>query len=262
LARSRPDIHPTACVEEGAVLAADVVVGPFAFVGREVEIGSGVEIGSHSTLIGQTRIGAGSRIFPHVCLGAEPQDQTFDGEATRLEIGLRAVIREFATVHVGTARGGGCTRIGDDNFIMNNAHVGHDCQTGQNVIIAPFCGLGGHAQIGDYTVLGAYTGVHQHTRVGESVMAAGGTKLAQDAPPFSMVAGDRARLVGLNAVGLRRRGFSPKTRAQIKRAFRLIFQSKLLLEPALARVEEEVGGVPEVERLVSFLRKTERGFVR
>lgn len=257
-----PGIHPTAFVEEGAVLAPDVVVGPFAHVGAEVELGAGVEVGSHSTLIGRTRIGAQSRIFPQVCLGGEPQDQSFDGEATRLEIGVRAVIREFASVHVGTVRGGGCTRIGDDVFIMNNAHVGHDAQIGQSVIIAPFCGLGGHVQIDDFAVLGAYTGVHQHTRVGESVMAAGGTKLARDAPPFSMVAGDRARLVGLNSVGLRRRGFPAKTRSQIKRAFRLLFQSRLLLEPALARVEEEVGGVPEVERLVSFLRKTERGFVR
>lgn len=256
------EIHPTAFVEAGASLSAGVVIGPFAFVGAQVELGEDVEVGAHSTLIGQTRIGAQSRIFPHVCLGAEPQDQTFEGEATRLEVGMRTVIREFATIHVGTARGGACTRVGDDNFIMNNAHIGHDCQIGSHVIIAPFCGLGGHAEVDDFAVLGAYTGVHQHTRVGESVMAAGGSKLARDAPPFSMVAGDRARLVGLNSVGLRRRDFPVKTRSQIKRAFKILFQSKLLLEDALAEVEEEVGGVPEVERLVSFLRKTERGFVR
>jgi UDP-N-acetylglucosamine acyltransferase len=256
------EIHPTAYVEEGAILAADVVVGPFVFIGGEVEIGAGVEVGSHATLIGRTRIGAGSRIFPHACLGGEPQDQAFAGEATRLEIGLRAVIREHVTIHVGTARGGGCTRVGDDNFIMNNAHVGHDCQIGSNTIIAPFSGLGGHVIVEDFAVLGAYTGVHQFVRVGESVMAAGGTKLAMDAPPFTMVAGDRARVVGLNSVGLRRRGFSPKTRTQIKHAFHLIFQSKLLLGVALARVDEEIGGVPEVERLISFLRKTERGFCR
>ncbi|MCA9503344.1 MAG: acyl-ACP--UDP-N-acetylglucosamine O-acyltransferase [Spirochaetaceae bacterium] len=257
-----PDIHPTACVEDGAILAEDVVVGPFSFVGREVELGSGVEVAAHVTLLGQTRIGAGCRIFPHACLGGEPQDRAFNGESTSLEIGARTQIREHVTVHVGTARGGGCTRIGEDAYLMNSAHIGHDCRVGDHAIIASFCGLGGHAQVGDHAVLGAYTGLHQHARVGESVMVAGGSKLSLDAPPFSMVAGDRARLVGLNTVGLRRRGFSRETRAQIKHAFHLIFHSKLRLEEALARVDEEMGGVPEVERLVTFLRKTERGFCR
>ena len=244
------------------MLAADVVVGPFAFVGREVELGPRVEVGAHVTLLGRTNIGADCRIFPHACLGAEPQDRAFDGESTSLEIGVRTQIREQVTIHVGTSLGGGCTRIGDDNYIMNGAHIGHDCQIGNNTIIASFCGLAGHAQVDDFAVLGAYAGLHQHARVGESVMAAGGSMLSLDAPPFAMVAGDRARLVGLNAVGLRRRGFPPATRRQIKHAFHLIFRSKLRLEEALARVDEEIGGVPEIERLVSFLRKTERGFCR
>jgi len=255
-------IHPTACVEEGAILADDVVIGAFCFVGSEVELGAGVEIGSHVSLLGRTRIGAGSRVFPFACLGGTPQDRDFRGEATRLEIGAGTVIREHVTIHVGTTRGGGCTRVGDDNFIMNGAHVAHDCQIGSHTIIASFCGLAGHVKVEDFAVLGAYSGVHQYARVGESVMAASGAMLSLDAPPFAMVAGDRARLVGLNSVGLERRGFSEKTRAEIKHAFHLIFASRLPLEQALARVDEEVGGVPEVERLVSFLRKTERGFCR
>jgi len=255
-------VHPTACVEEGAVLAENVVIGAFTFVGPDVELGAGVEVGPHATLTGRTRVGPGSRIFPHACLGGAPQDQGFRGEMTRLEVGARTVIREHVTIHVGTAAGGGCTRIGDDNFNMNRAHIGHDCQIGSDTIIASFCGLAGHVQVEDYAVLGAYTGVHQFARVGESVMAAGGAKLSLDAPPFTMVAGDRARVVGLNAVGLRRRGFSDQTCAEIKHAFHLIFGSKLPLERALARVDEQIGGVPEVERLVSFLRKTERGFCR
>ncbi len=255
-------VHPTACVEDGAVLAPDVVVGAFAFVGAEVELGDGVEIGAHVTLVGRTRIGPECQIFPHACLGGAPQDRDVSGEATSLEIGARTQIREHVTINVGTARGGHCTRIGDDNFIMNSAHIGHDCQVGNHTIIASFCGLGGHSQVDDFAVLGAYTGLHQYARVGESVMVAGGAKLSLDAPPFTMVAGDRARLVGLNSVGLRRRGFSSKTRAQIRHAFHLIFQSKLRLEVALGRVDEEIGAVPEVERLVSFLRKTERGFCR
>jgi UDP-N-acetylglucosamine acyltransferase len=257
-----PDIHPTACVEDGAILAPGVVVGPFAFIGREVELGPGVEVAAHATILGRTRIGADCRIFPNACLGAEPQDRAFNGESTSLEIGARTQIREHVTIHVGTARGGGCTRIGDDNFIMNSAHIGHDCQIGNNTIIASFCGLGGHAKVEDFAVLGAYTGLHQFARVGESVMAGSGSMLSLDAPPFAMVAGDRARLVGLNTVGLRRREIPRETRAQIKHAFHLIFHSKLRLEDALARVDEEIGGVPEVERLVSFLRKTERGFCR
>ena len=255
-------VHPTACVESGAVLGEGVRIGAFAFVGPEVELGAGVEVGPHATLIGSTRLGRDCRVFPHACLGGAPQDRAFAGEATRLEIGARTVLREQVTVHVGTARGGGCTRLGDDNFLMNGAHVGHDCQIGDGTVIASFCGLGGHTRVDDFAVLGAYTGLHQNARVGESVMVAGGAKVARDAPPFTMVAGDRARVVGLNSVGLRRRGFPEKTRADIKHAFHLIFQSKLRLEEALARVEAELGGVPEVERLVTFLRKTERGFCR
>jgi UDP-N-acetylglucosamine acyltransferase len=257
-----PDVHPTACVEDGAILADDVVVGPFSFVGREVELGPRVEVGVHVTLLGRTNIAADCRIFPHACLGAEPQDRAFNGESTSLEIGVRTQIREQVTIHVGTSLGGGCTRIGDDNYLMNGAHIGHDCQIGNHTIIASFCGLAGHAQVDDFAVLGAYTGLHQRVRVGESVMTAGGSMLSLDSPPFAMVAGDRARLVGLNSVGLRRRGFSSATCNQIKRAFHLIFRSKLRLEEALARVDEEFGVVPEVERLVSFLRKTERGFCR
>ena len=260
--RGDVSVHPAACVEDGAILGAGVVVGAFAFVGAEVELGAGVEVGQHATLIGRSRVGADCRIFPHVVLGGEPQHTEFAGEATRLEIGARTVLREHVTVHVGTARGGGCTRVGEDNYLMNGAHVGHDCQIGNHTIISPFCGLAGHALVEDYAVLGAYTGLHQRTRIGESVMTAAGSKVAQDAPPFTMVAGDRAKIVGLNAVGMRRRGFPAKTRAEIKHAFHLLLQSKLPLAAALARIDEEIGAVPEVERLVTFLRKTERGFCR
>lgn len=255
-------VHPTACIEDGAILGSGVSVGAFAFIGSEVELARGVEVGPHATLMGRMRVGSDCRIFPHAVLGGEPQDTEFAGEETSLEIGARTVLREHVTVNIGTARGGGCTRLGEDNYLMNGAHVGHDCQVGNHTIISPFCGLGGHTVVGDYAVLGAYTGLHQHARVGESVMVAGGAKVSQDAPPFTMVAGDRAKIVGLNSVGLRRRGFTVKTRREIKHAFHLIFQSKLPLEEALARVDDEIGAAPEVERLVTFLRKTERGFCR
>lgn len=255
-------IHPTASVEAGAVLAADVEIGAYVYVGAEVELGAGVRVGHHAALLGRTSIGERSRVFPFACIGGDPQDKAFSGEPTRLEIGADNVIREHVTIHLGTPRGGGCTRIGDDNLIMNSAHIAHDCQIGSHCIIASFSGLAGHVRVEDHVVLGAYTGVHQFARVGESVMAASNAKLSLDAPPFAMVAGDRARLVGLNSVGLRRRGFEPERIRALKHAFHLIFASRLRLEVALEQVAEEFSGVPEVERLTSFLRKSERGFCR
>jgi UDP-N-acetylglucosamine acyltransferase len=163
---------------------------------------------------------------------------------------------------VGTQKGGGCTEIGDDNLIMNGVHVAHDCRVGSHTILATYSALAGHVVVEDFAVLGGYTGVHQFTRIGESVMTAANAKVAQDVPPFSMVAGDRARLVGLNSVGLKRRGFSAQALRDIKRAFHLIFGSKLRLEPALERVRAELGGSPEVSRLVAFLEKSQRGFCR
>jgi UDP-N-acetylglucosamine acyltransferase len=231
-------------------------------IGPEVRLGEGVRVAPHATVIGRTQIGARTRIFPYVCLGGEPQHQTYGATATRLEIGTDNVIREHATIHVGTDEGGGATRIGDANLIMNTAHVGHDCRVGSHCVIASFCGLAGHVTVEDHAVLGAYTGVHQNGRVGESVMTASNAKLSQDAPPFSMVAGDRARLVGVNSVGLKRRDFSNETVRAVKRAFHILFYSKLQLQAALERVREELSGSPEVVRLVGFLERSERGFCR
>jgi UDP-N-acetylglucosamine acyltransferase len=255
-------IHPTAVVESGAVLADDVEIGPLAVVGPHVELATGVRVGAHASVLGATRIGPQTQIFPYACLGGEPQIKDFVGAATRLEIGQGNVIREHATIHVGSPEGAGCTRIGDYNLIMNTAHVGHDCQIGSQCIIASFCGLAGHVRVDDHVVLGAYTGVHQHARVGESVMAASNAKLSQDAPPFAMVAGDRARLVGVNHVGLKRRNFSRETTRSVKHAFHIVFQSKLRLASALARVRAELSDSPEVARFVCFLETSERGFCR
>ena len=157
------------------------------------------------------------------------------------------MIREFATIHVGTERGGGCTRLGDDNLVMNNAHVAHDCQVGSHCIITGPGGLAGHVELQDHVVLGAFTGIHQFCRVGESAMCAGNAKLRKDAPPFSLVAGDGARVVGLNVVGLRRRGFSPETIRTLKHAFHLLFNSRMRFREAVKRVREEIPDSPEVE---------------
>jgi len=255
-------IHPTAVIEAGATLASDVVIGPYAVVGADVVLGERVELGPHVVVGGHTRIGAGTRVFPHACLGGEPQHLDYAGEPTRLEIGRDNLIREHVSIHVGTESGGGRTRIGDGNLIMNGAHVAHDCRVGSRTMIASFCGLAGHVMVEDHAVLGAYTGVHQHARVGESAMTASGSKLSLDAPPFALVAGDRARVVGLNAEGLRRRGFGPETRRAIKRAHRIVFGGGLPLREALARVESELGSLPEIARWLRFLRGSERGFCR
>lgn len=256
-------VHQSALVDPAARLAPTVEVGPLAIVGPEVELMDDVVVGPHAVVVGRTRIGARSQIHPFACLGGPPQDsEAFGEQGGRLEIGEDNVIREHVSIHVGTEAGGGCTRLGDHNFVMNAAHVGHDCQIGSHCVLASFSGLAGHVQVADHVVLGAYTGVHQFARVGESVMAASNTKLSLDAPPFAMVAGDRARLVGINHVGLKRRGFSRERQQQIKRAFHLLFHSQLRLEEALESVREELKEAQEVERLLGFLETSGRGFCR
>jgi UDP-N-acetylglucosamine acyltransferase len=257
-----PRIHPSAVVEPGAKVADDVVIGACAFVGPEVELAAGVEIRPHAHVCGRTTIGERTRIFPFAVLGEEPQDKSFSGETTQLLVGRDNVIREHATIHVGTQKGGGCTRIGDDNFIMNGVHIGHDTEIASQTIIASHCAFGGHAVVEDYAVVGGLCGIHQYARVGESVMVAAMSALSKDAPPFSLVAGQRARVSGINVVGLRRRGFSAEVRAEIKRAFHILFNSKLRLEPAMERLRSERFECDEVARLLQFLENSKRGFCR
>ena len=255
-------VHPTAIIERGAELESGVTVGPYAVVGSQVVLESGVELGPHAVLMGRTRIGQGTRISAHACLGGPPQHLEFDGENAELHIGRENVIREHVSIHVGTEEGDACTRIGDQNLVMNGAHIAHDCRVGSGTVIASFSGLAGHAVVEDYAVLGAYTGIHQWARVGESAMTAAGSKLSLDAPPFSLVAGDRARLVGLNTVGLARRAFPELTLKAIKRAHRIVFAGGLGWEAALSQVDAELSHVPEVERWATFLRTSERGVCR
>ncbi|MCC6642668.1 MAG: acyl-ACP--UDP-N-acetylglucosamine O-acyltransferase [Deltaproteobacteria bacterium] len=256
------DVHAAALVDPRARLGEGVRVGPWSIVGPDVTLGDGVEIGPHVVVTGKTTIGPRTRLFPFAAVGGEPQDKSSAGEATELLIGADNVIREHVTIHAGTPRGGGATHVGDDNLIMNGSHIGHDCRVGSHCILAAFTGLAGHVVVEDHVVLGGYTGVHQFARIGESVMAAANAKVSKDCVPFSLIAGDRARLVGVNVVGLRRRGFDPETVRAIRQAFHVLFHSKLRFETALARVREEATGSPEVQRLVAFLEKSERGFTR
>ncbi|MFT5695154.1 MAG: UDP-N-acetylglucosamine acyltransferase [Myxococcota bacterium] len=263
-------VHPSASVDPGARLSATTAVGPFSVIGPDVVLGDDVVVGAHVVVTGRTSIGARTEVHPFTSLGGPPQAQGADFADARLEIGTDNVIREHVSVHVGTTAGGNTTRIGDHNMIMNASHIGHDCTVGSHCVFASYSGLAGHAIVEDHAFLGAYTGVHQHARIGESVMTAANTKLSLDAPPFSMVAGDRARVVGVNKVGLKRRGFSSERQGHIKRAFHLLFHSDLRLAEALSTVREEhkvgsQGQVTEeqdVERLLLFLEASKRGFCR
>ena len=255
-------IHPTAIIDPRAKLADDVEIGPGATVGPDVELGAGVELRPHAYVWGRTSIGEGTRIFPFAALGEEPQDKTFSGETTELVVGRNNVIREHVTIHVGTLAGGGSTQIGDDNLIMNGVHVGHDTRIGSHTIIASQCGIGGHAQIEDHATVGGLCGIHQFARIGESAMVAALSGVTKDAPPFSLVAGTRATLRGINVVGLKRRGFSSESRRAIRRAYQILFNSKLRFAPALVKVREEIAPSPEVERLLAFLESSARGITR
>lgn len=257
-----PEIHSTAVVDTAAELAADVSIGPLCVVGPHACLAEGVRLDAYASVLGRTRVGARTRLHAHACVGGEPQDRVPDGEPQMLEIGSDNQIREFATIHVGTERGGGCTRLGNDNLVMNNAHIAHDCQVGDHCIITGPGGLAGHVVVEDHAVLGAFTGVHQFCRVGESAMCAGNAKLRKDAPPFSLVAGDGARVVGINLVGMRRRGFDEATIKSIKHAFHLLFNSRTRFQEAVKRVREEIPDSLEVNRLLSFLEESSRGFCR
>jgi UDP-N-acetylglucosamine acyltransferase len=255
-------IHPTAIIHSGASLAADVQVGPYTIIGEHVTIGPGCWIGPHVVIEGWTEIGRNNRIFQFASVGAVPQDLKFRGEQSWLRIGDRNTIREFVTMHRGTSDGGGETVVGHDNLFMAYAHVAHDCQVGNRVILANGATLAGHVQVADHAILGGLSAAHQFTRIGCHVMISGGAMVAQDIPPYTIAQGDRAKTIGLNLIGLQRRGFSEETIRGIKRAYKLIFRSGLRLEEALQKITTDVETSPELQIFVEFIRNSERGIAR
>jgi UDP-N-acetylglucosamine acyltransferase len=255
-------IHPTAIIHPGAVVAADVQVGPYAIIGEHVAIGPGCWVGPHAVIEGWTEIGRDNRIFQFASVGAIPQDLKFRGEQSWLRIGDRNTIREFVTMHRGTADGGGETVVGHDNLFMAYAHVAHDCRVGNRVILANGATLAGHVQVDDHAILGGLSAAHQFTRIGCHVMVSGGAMVAQDIPPYTIAQGDRARTIGLNLIGLQRRGFSEETIRGIKRAYKMIFRSGMRLEDALEKIAAEVESSPELQGFTEFIRNSERGIAR
>ena len=256
-------IHPTAIVQPGAELGRDVFVGPFCAVGPDVVIEDGARLVSHVVVDGHTRIGAGVELFPFCTVGLAPQDLKYKDEPTRCEIGARTQIREHCTIHRGTATGIGTTRVGADCLIMAVAHVAHDCQLGNHVIVANNAVMGGHVQIADHAVIGGAAAIHQFVRIGRAAMIGGVSGVEADVIPFGSVIGNRARLAGLNVIGLKRRGFD---KAQIQRLhgfFRALFRDEGVFAQRLAETRRHYADDTLVAEILAFIdAPSHRGLIR
>ncbi|MCD6132867.1 MAG: acyl-ACP--UDP-N-acetylglucosamine O-acyltransferase [Deltaproteobacteria bacterium] len=254
-------IHPTAIVSNKAKIGKNVEIGPYSYIGEEVEIGDGTRIGNNVIIEDYTAIGGNCNIFHHAVLGTVPQDINFkEGEETRLVIGDNNVIREFVMINRGTKRGGGITRIGNGNFIMAYVHIAHDCMIGNNVIMANMVQLAGHVMVEDFACMGGLAAVHQFVRIGAYSMIGGVSGVSQDVLPYILVAGNRAKPCGINIVGLRRHGFSEEDIRTIKRAYKTIFHSHLLLKEIIKELEKEES--PYIKKVLEFMRSSKRGFCK
>lgn len=255
-------IHPTAIVDPGARIGANVEIGPYSIIGPNVEIGDNTIIGPHVVIKGHTRIGRDNHIFQFCSLGEVPQDKKYAGEPTRLEIGDRNTIREFCTFNLGTVQDRGVTSIGDDNWVMANCHIAHDCCVGNKTIFANGASLAGHVIVEDWVIFGGYTGVHQFCRIGAHVITAASSLVLQDVPPYLMAAGNTAQPYGIHVEGLKRRGFTSESITELKRAYRTLYKSGLLLEEAKGKLAEQAKTQPDVQRMVDFLEVSKRGIIR
>jgi UDP-N-acetylglucosamine acyltransferase len=255
-------IDPRAIVSPQAELAPDVSVGPFSIIGPQVRIGARTVIGPHVVVNGPTTMGADNRVFQFASIGDAPQDKKYQGEPTRLEIGDRNVFRESCTVNRGTTHDKGVTRIGSDNLFMAYSHVAHDCQIGNNTVFANCASLAGHVEIGDWAILGGLTAVHQFVKIGAHAFLGGGSILSRDVPPYVMVAGNPAVPHGVNAEGLKRRGFSEEQIRNVREAYRVLYRSDLKLSDALEQLAPLAQAHEEVCALVDFINASTRSLVR
>ncbi|CAN5661790.1 acyl-ACP--UDP-N-acetylglucosamine O-acyltransferase [soil metagenome] len=256
-------IHATAAIDPSARIGAGVSIGAFTSIGPEVEIGDGSVVGPHCSLQGPTRIGRDNRIASHAAIGGDPQDKKFRGERTALEIGDRNVIREFATLNRGTGDGGGVTRIGDDNWLLAYTHVAHDCLIGSHCVFSNNATLAGHVEIGDHVILSGFAGVHQFCRIGAHAFIGMGTFVNGDVPPYVMVAQEGyGRPRGINAEGLKRRGFAPERVAAIRRAYRALYMSGDSLADARLRLAELAVDSDDVRALLEFIERGDRPLLR
>jgi UDP-N-acetylglucosamine acyltransferase len=255
-------IHPTALIDSSAQLHETVTVGPYSIIGPEVEIGANTWIGPHVVINGPCRIGGDNRIFQFCSIGEMPQDKKYANEPTRLEIGDRNVIREGCTLNRGTIQDQGVTRIGDDNWIMAYVHVAHDCMVGNRIILANNVALAGHVSVGDDAILGGFTLVHQFCAIGQHAFSAMGTAIGKDVPPYMMVSGNPVEVHGMNAEGLKRRGFDAERLTQLRKAYKILYRSGLTLVDAKQALAELAVGSEDVTVLLDFLHKQTRGIAR
>ncbi|MBF0118766.1 MAG: acyl-ACP--UDP-N-acetylglucosamine O-acyltransferase [Desulfobacterales bacterium] len=255
-------IHPAAIVDPTAKVASDAEIGPYTVISHDVIIGSGTIIGPNVVIEPYTEIGPKCRIFQFASIGAIPQAIKFEGEKTLLKIGGGTVIREFVTINRGTGFGGGKTEVGEENFLMAYSHIAHDCKTGKRVVLANNATLAGHITIGNYATIGGLVAIHQFVKIGDYAFVGGKSAVVKDVPPFVIASGDRAKLYGLNSVGLRRNGFTDEKLILLKKAYRIIFRIGLALNEAIQRVRAEIEQIPEVVEFISFIKSSERGITR
>ena len=259
-------IHPTALVDPSASVAPDATIGAFTVIGPHVVVGARTSIGSHCVIEGHTTIGEDNRIYSHNAIGGVPQDKKYAGEPTRLEIGNRNTIREFCTINTGTVQDSGCTRLGDDNWIMSSVHIAHDVQLGSHTILASYVGLAGHVHVHDWAIIGGQSGVHQFCRVGVHAMMGSNSAVNQDIPPYMLVDGNPGQPRSFNIEGLRRRGFSAERIAVIKQIHRLMYRQGLTLDAARAAIADLPVAHPEatadVALVLEFLANSRRGIAR
>ena len=260
--RRTAEVDARALVHPGAEIGEGTTVGPYASIGPKVRIGRNCRIGASAVIDGETELGDDTQVFPFASIGLMPQDLKYRGEPTRLRVGRHNVFREFVTIHRGTEMGGGLTSIGDHNLFMAYAHVAHDCRIGDHTIFGNAATLGGHVWVEDYATISAFSGVHQFCRVGEHAFIGGYSVVTKDALPYAKTVGNRARIYGLNTVGLIRRGFSEDTLSKLKRAYRYLLVSRLNTSRALREIEQdETLACPEIAYLVDFIRGSQRGVI-
>jgi UDP-N-acetylglucosamine acyltransferase len=256
-------IHPTALVDPKAELGEGVEIGPYTVIEQGVVIGERTKIGPHVVIREGTQIGKGCQVFQFASIGEAPQAFAYKGEKTYLSLGDQNIIRECVTLHRGTVHGGGGTVIGNMNYFMAYSHVAHDCQIGDHVTLANCAALAGHILIEDHAFIGGLSAIHQFCRIGTHAYISGLTGVSLDIPPYMLAAGDRAKLFGLNSVGLDRHHFPEETQKALKKAYRTIFRSRLTLENAMKQLEEdEISSIPDIRHLLEFIRQTKRGITR
>ena len=258
----KKEIHPTAIIDHDVEIDKDTYIGPFCIIREGARIKKGSKLISNVIVEGNTEIGENCTVFPFTSIGLPPQDLKYKGEKTGLKIGNNNTIREYTTIHRASVGGDGITTIGDKNFIMAYVHIAHDCKIGSQIIMANAATLAGHVVVENYAVIGGLVAIHQFTRIGAYTMVGGFSGVGQDIPPYMIASGARAKLFGLNAIGLKRHGFSDATINELKKAYKIIFREKRALKDAIKKIQEDLPYTDEIKHLIEFIQKNKRGICR